>query len=299
MWVASSKKVRDRGWVLLAQMAVCAQCWSKPLVPKNSCRIALEQTTFLVSLYHLNELVQQRSRPRDPPTLLTPPSLLPSQTASYLFISLFFSVLHYSLYALVVGIRRRVSPNAGRSVGARGPWEETTWHGTVREVRGSMRKRRGSSNYRKRGGAPGASPLVSASTAEPSAYGPDEVGVSALEIESGAAIERGDVSMVSAEDEESEDGNETGDHGEDQEEEEEELLDSDTDNDGDVLLESSDDENEIIDIRRRGSRMSMRPEDEEMGGSRDREQRTLDRGGGELRSVSKYGSISTLGKHCL
>jgi hypothetical protein len=57
------------------------------------------QVTFLVILYRMNELIQTRPD-RDAPRWD------PSPTTTYLATSFAFSLAHYALYAIVVGIRR-------------------------------------------------------------------------------------------------------------------------------------------------------------------------------------------------
>lgn len=90
-----------------------------------------------MSLYHFNEIIQTRRQPpphRGPAPPLPPRSAIYPE-AHYIIVSLAFSLLHYALFAIFIGIRRRHNPFVGRRVG-RGAsgWGEQAWSGVEESV---------------------------------------------------------------------------------------------------------------------------------------------------------------------
>lgn len=115
------------------------------------------QVSVLVLLFRLNELVQTSGVPtpstqptsRDDATL--PPFLhrLLNPTSVWYLSSFAFSLLHYALFVIFVGIRRRRNPLAGR-MRRSSTWGEQRWEGREESVaagsetgesRGSERER--------------------------------------------------------------------------------------------------------------------------------------------------------------
>ncbi|GAA6000521.1 hypothetical protein JCM10207_008050 [Rhodosporidiobolus poonsookiae] len=132
--VVSSRRVRAMGPLMLAQLAV----------------------SFLVLLFRLNELVQRSSSLSLPPTSLSSSALglhwhphlpplahLLNPTSRWYLLSFSFSLAHYALFALVVGVRRRRNPFAGGGGGGvrrSGMWGEQEWQGREEEVGGTLRR---------------------------------------------------------------------------------------------------------------------------------------------------------------
>ncbi|GAA5923904.1 hypothetical protein JCM10213_004442 [Rhodosporidiobolus nylandii] len=120
--VVGSRRVRECGVLMVAQVLV----------------------SLLVLLYRVNELVQRSATP--PPSLSPLPYALSrisptfghllNPTSRWYFISFAFSLLHYALFAIVVGVRRRRNPFAGRAGGMRrsGAWVEQRWEGREEAV---------------------------------------------------------------------------------------------------------------------------------------------------------------------
>ncbi|KAL8286845.1 hypothetical protein RQP46_003851 [Phenoliferia psychrophenolica] len=127
--VISSVRVRERSWVVLAQVVM----------------------TALVCLYHFNELIQtrrERAPHSSPPTSRTDATAAAHRSQSdafvpetrYIIVSLAFSVLHYALFAIFIGIRRRSNPFVGRRAprGVSGTWAEQAWLGSEESVRTAL-----------------------------------------------------------------------------------------------------------------------------------------------------------------
>ncbi|GAA5926379.1 hypothetical protein JCM1841_006999 [Sporobolomyces salmonicolor] len=125
----SSSRVRERAPVLMGQVMVSA----------------------LVLLFRVNELVQTSSLPSRPTP--TPPSLPPSspapaaipfshlvnRTTLWYLSSFLFSLLHYALYLVVVGVQRHRNPFVGRGSGGlrrrlQSEWREQRWDGREESV---------------------------------------------------------------------------------------------------------------------------------------------------------------------
>ncbi|GAA5953264.1 hypothetical protein JCM21900_004467 [Sporobolomyces salmonicolor] len=125
----SSSRVREMAPVLMGQAMVSA----------------------LVLLFRVNELVQTRALPFRPTP--TPPSLPPSspapaaipfshllnRTTLWYLSSFLFSLLHYALYLVVVGVQRRRNPFVGRGSGGlrrrlQSEWREQRWDGREESV---------------------------------------------------------------------------------------------------------------------------------------------------------------------
>ncbi|GAA5873164.1 hypothetical protein JCM16303_006958 [Sporobolomyces ruberrimus] len=125
LYAVTSVKVRENAPVLLGQFIVSS----------------------LVLLYRLNELVQTTSSTSPPPTSLLPslPARFSNPISTWYLTSFLFSLLHYILYILFVGIRKRRNPfngsagttrrNRSASKGKvrrtlrRNTWTEETWEG--------------------------------------------------------------------------------------------------------------------------------------------------------------------------
>ncbi|GAA5829272.1 hypothetical protein JCM11251_004989 [Rhodosporidiobolus azoricus] len=122
--VVSSKKVRSMGPLLLAQIMI----------------------SFLVLLYRVNELVQTSSSLSLSLISTSAPSftsLLPAlhiphlsrllnPTSRWYLLSFSFSLIHYALFAIFVGVRRRRNPfvgGAGRGMRRSSTWAEQEWAG--------------------------------------------------------------------------------------------------------------------------------------------------------------------------
>ncbi|BGP01428.1 hypothetical protein NBRC10513v2_002382 [Rhodotorula toruloides] len=136
--VASSRNVREYGPVIIGQVMVSA----------------------LVLLFRLNELVQTSTMPSSPkqPAITTHIETATSPTflhrlfnpvAIWYLTSFAFSLLHYALFVIFVGIRRRRNPLAGR-MRRSSTWGEQRWEGReesvaagseIGESRGSERER--------------------------------------------------------------------------------------------------------------------------------------------------------------
>lgn len=154
--IVTSARVRERGYLVLAQLMVrCVRIvGGLSTFAKSPC----VQVSFLVTLYHVNELVQRKdvsflvSPPQSSsrlqadnaaPSLAGTPSPINALTVAFnsattfYFGSFAFSLLHYILFALVIGIRRRRNPFANRRVsGFRGStWGEQGWEGVEELVR--------------------------------------------------------------------------------------------------------------------------------------------------------------------
>ncbi|GAA5998212.1 uncharacterized protein JCM10292_001045 [Rhodotorula paludigena] len=122
----STKRAREMGPVMLGQATVSA----------------------LVLLFRLNELVQTNAVPSPPsPTLFPLPFRLPHLPANVLnhvtlwyLVSFAFSLLHYALFAIFVGVRRRRNPFVGRGPGGMrrsSTWGEQRWDGRTELVPGT------------------------------------------------------------------------------------------------------------------------------------------------------------------
>ncbi|BGP23449.1 hypothetical protein JCM10295v2_002345 [Rhodotorula toruloides] len=121
--VDSSQDVREYGPLIIGQVMVSA----------------------LVLLFRLNELVQTSSIPTSPPRQpttiprtgdATPPTFLHrllNPISIWYFSSFAFSLLHYALFVIFVGIRRRRNPLAGR-MRRSSTWGEQRWQGREESV---------------------------------------------------------------------------------------------------------------------------------------------------------------------
>ncbi|GAA5860073.1 hypothetical protein JCM8547_003084 [Rhodosporidiobolus lusitaniae] len=110
--------------------------------------------SLLVLLYRLNELVQTSttslSLSLSPSSLLslsrphlpTLPYLL-NPTSRWYLLSFSLSLSHYILFALVIGVRRRRNPFAGRGVRGGTGWGEMEWEGVEEEVNAAGAARAG------------------------------------------------------------------------------------------------------------------------------------------------------------
>ncbi|GJN87325.1 hypothetical protein Rhopal_000273-T1 [Rhodotorula paludigena] len=131
----STKRAREMGPVMLGQATVSA----------------------LVLLFRLNELVQTNAIPSPSPhSLFQLPFRLPHLPANVLnhvtlwyLVSFAFSLLHYALFAIFVGVRRRRNPFVERGPGGMrrsSTWGEQRWDGRTELVpgTGSVRSSRAS-----------------------------------------------------------------------------------------------------------------------------------------------------------
>lgn len=157
--VASSRNVREYGPVIIGQVMVRSQVPLLALLAMTDIASRL-QVSALVLLFRLNEVVQTSNTiasPKLPATrnyaeTATSPTffhrLFNPVTVWYLS-SFAFSLLHYALFVIFVGIRRRRNPLAGR-MRRSSTWGEQRWEGREESVaagseagesRGSERER--------------------------------------------------------------------------------------------------------------------------------------------------------------
>ncbi|ORY88794.1 hypothetical protein BCR35DRAFT_329698 [Leucosporidium creatinivorum] len=152
---------------LVRPLLVLAVVTSVRVRERSSWILAQGMLSFLVLLYHVNELVQNGtpSTPTPPPEDSPAPPAVPSSFLAsplapsiaapqeqgfsitfsrsatvWYIISFGFSLLHYLLYAVFVGIRRKRNPFVGRrgpsTVGGRrvSGWGEQRWEGSEEVV---------------------------------------------------------------------------------------------------------------------------------------------------------------------
>ncbi|PRQ78064.1 hypothetical protein AAT19DRAFT_9132 [Rhodotorula toruloides] len=157
--VASSRNVREYGPVIIGQVMVRSR--APYFAPPGIANVASRsQVSALVLLFRLNELVQTSTMPSSPkqPAITTHIETATSPTflhrlfnpvAIWYLTSFAFSLLHYALFVIFVGIRRRRNPLAGR-MRRSSTWGEQRWEGReesvaagseIGESRGSERER--------------------------------------------------------------------------------------------------------------------------------------------------------------